>query len=176
MATYVPPNADVPVWTGATASRWLWGQLLYSNGAAAGVHTLAFYLPPTAILLDVAAIGLALWNQGTSASMLAGDAADADGFFVATDMKATELLAGEAIFFRAGTAMAGGRIGAYCANSQWAVGGGSTSGVYRTTARVITFTLTTVGTAATTGSTLCGIEYVLPSGSEPIVAGTYVAT
>jgi len=176
MATYVAPNADVPVWNGASHARWSWGRMLYSNGAAAGVHTVAIYLPAYAILLDVGIIGVALWNQGTSASLIAGDADDDNGFIVATDMKATELLAGEAVFVGAGTAMAGGRIGAYVANSQWAVGGGTTSGIYRTTARVVTFTLTTVGTAATTGETLCGIKYLAFSGSEPVVAGSYAAT
>ena len=176
MATHVPPNAEYPVWNGANYARWIGGRMLYSNGAAAGVHTVAIHVPAYSILLNVGVVGVALWNQGTSAGMVVGDADDADGFFTTIDLKATALLAGEAVLCGFGTGMAGGVIGAYIANSQWAVGGGSTSGIYRTTARVITFTNTTVGTAATTGESLCLVNYLNFSGCEPIVAGSYVAT
>lgn len=175
MATIVPPNADVPVWTGGTYARWVAGRMLYSNGAAAGVHTVAIYLPPGALLLNVGVVGVALWNQGTSAGMIVGDANVTNGFFTTIDLKATALLAGEAVFCGYGTGMAGGVIGGYVANSQWAVAS-TQSGIYTTTSRVITFTNTTVGTAATTGESICLVNYLSFSGSEPVVAGTYVAT
>ena len=176
MATHVPPNASDPVWNGANYARWVGGRMLYSNGAAAGVHTVAIHVPAYSLLLNVGVVGVALWNQGTSAGMVVGDADDADGFFTTIDLKATDLLAGEAIFMGYGTGMAGGKIGAYVANSAWAVGGGTTSGIYTAGARVVTFTNTTVGTAATTGEVLCLVNYLTFSGCEPIVAGTYVAS
>lgn len=167
--------ARTPTYIGQNSSRWIAGRMLYSNGAAAGVHTVAILIPAYSILLDVGVIGVALWNQGTSASLIAGDDNDANGFIVATDMKATDLLAGESIFIGAGTSLAGGKIGAYIASSQWTPGSGAAP-QYAAVARTVTFTLTTVGDAATTGETICLVHYLTFSGSEPIVSGTYVAS
>lgn len=160
---------------GANVAKWVGGRMYYGNGAAAGVHTVAIQVPAYSILLNVGIIGVALWNQGTSAALIAGDADDDNGFIVSTDMKATDLLAGESIWVGAGTAMAGGKIGAYVANSQWTIGSG-VAPQYNTAARVVTFTLTTVGTAATTGETICLVNYLTFSGCEPITTGTYVAS
>jgi hypothetical protein len=173
--THVPPNATIPSYTGANYARWVCGRMLFSNGAAAGIHRVAILVPAYSILLNVGVIGVALWNQGTSATLIVGDADDDNGFIVATDLKATELLAGESIWVGAGTAMAGGQIGAYVANSQWTIGSG-VAPQYNAAARVVTFKNTTVGGAATTGETLCFVNYVTFSGSEPIVTGTYVAS
>lgn len=162
-------------YVGANHARWVAGRMLYSNGAAAGVHTVAIQVPAYSILLNVGIIGVALWNQGTSADMIVGDADDDNGFIVSTDLKATDLLAGESIWVGSGTAMAGGKIGAYVANSQWTIGSG-VAPQYNSSARTITFKNTTVGTAATTGETICLVEYLTFSGSEPITTGTYVAT
>ena len=73
-----------------------------------------------------------------------------------------------------GTSIARGKIGAYVAGSQWTIGSG-VAPQYNSAARVITFTLTTVGTAATTGETICVVNFLTFSGSEPIITGTYVA-
>lgn len=168
--------AKPTVYEGFNASRWVGAKMLAANGTAAGVHKVEIEVPAGAILLNVGVIGVTLWNQGTSSTLIVGDGDDDNGFIVATDLQATDLLAGEAILVGAGTALAGGKVGAYIANSQWAVGGGSTSGIYRTTSRVITFKNTTVGTAATAGETICLVNYLTFSGSEPIVVGSYVAS
>ena len=168
------PSRFAP-YCGYNTSRYVAGRMYYGNGAAAGVHTVAIQVPAYSILLDVGIIGVALWNQGTSAGLIAGDADDDNGFIVSTDMKATDLLAGESIWVGSGTALAGGKIGAYIANSQWTIGSG-VAPQYNTASRVVTFTLTTVGTAATTGETICVVKYVTFSGSEPITTGTYVAS
>lgn len=162
-------------YVGANSSRWVAGRMLYSNGTAAGVHTVAISVPAYSILLNVGIIGVALWNQGSTAALIAGDADDDNGFIVSTDLKATDLLAGESIWTGFGTGMAGGKIGAYVANSQWTIGSG-VAPQYNTAVRTITFTNTTTGTAATTGETICLVEYLTFSGSEPIVVGTYAAT
>ena len=160
---------------GANVARYVAGKMLHTNGEAAGVHTVAIEVPAYSILLDVGIVGVALWNISVSAGLIAGDADDDNGYIVSTDLKATDLLAGESIWVSAGTAMAGGKIGAYVANSQWTIGSGAAP-QWRTAARTITFTLTTTGSAATTGETLCIVKYLTFSGCEPIVAGTYVAS
>jgi len=173
MPTFAP---NQPPYVGFIASRYVVGQFLYSNGAAAGVFTHALVIPAYSLLLDIGITSLALWNQGTSAAIVVGDADDADGFIVSTDLKATDLLQYESISIRAGTALAGGKIGAYIANSQWGKGSG-TYGQLSPAARVITATLTTVGTAATTGNVYVWAEYVPFGGAgESVQQATYVAS
>ena len=163
-------------YVGINTSRWVAGRMLYSNGEAAGVHTVAIEIPAYSFLLNVGFHAVALWDQGTSAAMVVGDGADADGFIASTDMKATDCIAGESIWIgQGGTSMAGGKVGAYIASSQWTPGSGA-SPQFSTASRVVTFTLTTVGTAATTGETYCLVEYLTFSGREPITTGTYAAT
>lgn len=161
--------AKPTVYEGSNTSRWVGGTILAANGSAAGVHTVAIEIPAKALLLDVRVQGVTLWDSST-AGMIVGDAADDNGFFTTIDLKSGgALLAGEQVSVAAGTAMAGGVIGAYVANSQFA------GGVYSTSSRVVTFTLTTTGTA-TTGETICLVNYLTFSGSEPIVSGSYVAS
>lgn len=172
MATLTPTIAP---WVGYTPSRYVWGRMLYSNGAAAGVFTLAWSFPANTVLFDIGVTSAALWNQGTSALLVCGDADDADGFIASTDCKATDLLQYESISIRSGTALAGGKIGAYIANSQWCKGSG-TYGQFSPAQRTVTFTLTTVGTAATTGDLYCWVEFLNFAGAEPISTATYVAS
>lgn len=115
------------------------------NGA--GTYTASVDLPAGATLLDIIVNGVALWAAATSAAMDVGDTADPDGFFAAINLKATDLLAGESLSF----ALAGGKAGAYIANSQ-------VSPRYSATARTITGVVTSVG-AGTTGRTRMVVLY-----------------
>ncbi len=132
-------------------------------------------LPPYCYLYDVALIGVSLWTGTSTIGAIVGDGDDDNGFFTTTNLKATDLLAGEAISVNAGTAMAGGLIGAYVANSAWAVGGGTTNARYNVTARTITCLVTAAGTA-TAGETHFLVTYTQLSGSEPLGTPTYAAT
>lgn len=162
-------------YVGANHARYSCGRMLYSNGAAAGVHTVAFQIPAYSILFDVGIIGVTLWAGGTAASLIAGDDNDDNGFIVATNLMATDLLAGQSIWIGSGTGLAGGQIGAYIANSQWTPGSGLAP-QYSASSRTVTFTNTTTGTAKTAGETLCIVKYLTFSGCEPIVTGSYVAS
>jgi hypothetical protein len=113
-------------------------QRLFTETTAAGVYTGSVSLPAGATLLDVIVDGITLWAAGTSATMTVGDAGNASGLFASVNLKATDLLAGESISFD----QAGGKAGAYIANSQ-------VSPRYSATARVISGVVTTVGTGAT---------------------------
>jgi hypothetical protein len=116
----------------------------------AGAYTASVTLPAGAHLLDILVEGVTLWDSGTSATGIVGDAADDDGYFTAVNCKATDLLAGESISF----ALAGGKAGAYIANSQ-------VSPRYSATARVITAKITTVGTS-TAGETRVSVIWAQP--------------
>lgn len=116
----------------------------------AGTYTGSVSLPAGATLHDILINGVALWTAATSATLKVGDATDDDGYYTGVNLKATDLLAGESLSF----ALAGGKAGAYIANSQ-------VSPRYSATARVISGIVTSVG-AGTAGRTRMTVVYSLP--------------
>jgi hypothetical protein len=117
----------------------------------AGTYTGSVDVPAGATILNVIVNGVALWTAGTTALMDVGDAADPNGYYAAVDLKATDLLAGESIAFES----AGGKAGAYIANSQ-------VSPRYSATARVISGVVVSVG-AGTAGRTRMSVLYTMPA-------------
>lgn len=134
----------------------------FTETTGAGVYTGSLTVPAGATIHDIVVNGVALWNPVTSATLKVGDVADDDGYFTGVDLKATDLLAGESLSF----ALAGGKAGAYIANSQ-------VSPRYSATARVISGIITTVGASGTTGRTRMTVLYSLPVTAD-IVAATKV--
>jgi hypothetical protein len=116
----------------------------------AGAYSASVVLPAGSHLLDVLVEGVTLWDSGTSATGIVGDAADDDGYFTGIDLKATDLLAGESLSF----SFAGGKAGAYIANSQ-------VSPRYSSSTRTITAKVTTVGTS-TAGETRVSVIWAQP--------------
>lgn len=133
------------------ASGLVCEEILFAENGAAGVYTGSVNIPAGATIHDIIVNGVALWGAGSSATLKVGDATDDDGFYTAVNLKATDLLAGESLSF----ALAGGKAGAYIANSQ-------VSPRYSATARVISGVVTTVGTTASTGVTRMQVVYALP--------------
>lgn len=134
-------------------------EVTFTETTGAGVYTGSVTVPAGATILDVIINGVALWNPVTSATLKVGDATDDDGYFTGVDLKATDLLAGESLSF----ALAGGKVGAYIANSQ-------VSPRYLATARVISGIITTVGASGTTGRTRMTVVYALNDRSTAIAA------
>ena len=117
--------------------------------AGPGTYTGEVDLPAGATLLDIIVNAVALWAAGTSATMDVGDT-DPNGYYAGINLKATDLLAGESISF----ALAGGKAGAYIANSQ-------VSPRYSATARTIIGTVVSEG-AGTAGRTRMLVVYAAP--------------
>lgn len=138
--------------------------VLRHGGLAAGVYTASVYIPAGSILLDILVNGVALWNNGTSATLKVGDTTDDDGYFTGVNAKATDLLAGESLSF----GLAGGKAGAYIANSQ-------VSPRYYANGTTISAIMTTVGTVPTTGETRISPIWIQPSANSRVDA-TYVAS
>lgn len=134
-----------------------------SAAGAAGVFTKSVTLPAGSVVLDVIVHAVALWNQGTSAALIVGDAADPNGYFDAVDLKATDLLAGESISLHKTGAQQGADVDIFTQTVNTAVIDDPALQHIRrrrlTTERVITAQITTVGTAATTGETLVTVVY-----------------
>jgi hypothetical protein len=131
---------------------------IVENGA--GTYNFDVLLPAGALITNVLVHNHVLWAAGTSASLEVGDftnaatpvAIDADGFFTAVDLKATDLIAREGISLFT----AGGVEGAYSAGTltHW-------EDLYKATERIIRFSVVSVG-AGTTGRTFCCVTYVCP--------------
>lgn len=121
------------------------------NGA--GTYTGSVELPAGSTLLDIIVHATALWTAATSASLDVGDT-DADGYYAAVNLKATDLLAGESLSF----SHAGGKGGAYFAGSNTHV-----TNRYSSTARTITGVVTSVG-SGTAGRTRMVVVYA-PAGT-----------
>lgn len=143
----------MPILTGGTilngpAEVYHEEALFTENGA--GTYTGSVDVPAGATILDILVSGVVLWTAATSAVMDVGDVADPNGYFAAIDLKATDLLAGESISFTA----AGGKAGAYIANSQ-------VSPRYSATARVVSGIVVSVG-AGTAGRTRMSVIYTMP--------------
>lgn len=138
--------------------------------AAAGVYTADIVIPAYCLLLDAGVHAVALWNAGTSATGIVGDATDDNGYFDAVNMKATDLLAGESINLVAH----GGKAGAYVVGT---LPTGHWESRFSTSARTLTLKITTVGTAPTTGESIFWVKWArMPEGAGGIPFGTYVAT
>jgi hypothetical protein len=124
----------------------------FTETSGAGVWTGSVAVPAGATLHDIIVNGVALWTSQTSATLKVGDVADDDGYYTAVDLKATDLLAGESLSF----ALAGGKAGAYIANSQ-------VSPRYSASARTVSGIITKVGTTGTAGRTRMTVIYSLPT-------------
>jgi hypothetical protein len=126
----------------------------------AGTYTGAVTVPADATLLDVIVSAVALWDAATSAALNVGDGDDADGFYAAVDLKATDLLAGQSLSF----SHQGGKGGAYFAGSNTHV-----APRYSATARVISGVVTSVG-AGTAGRTRMTVVYHAPATADSVTA------
>ena len=134
---------------GATA-RIVSKELTFTEDGA-GTYTGTVAVPAGATVLDVQVHAVALWAAATSASLEVGDATDADGFWTAVNLKATDLLAGEGLTF---AARGSTEAGAYLPS-------GHVLSTYSAAARTITATVVSVG-AGTTGRTRVLVIYCDP--------------
>lgn len=126
-------------------------ELTFTETAGAGTYTGSVALPAGATLLDIIVNGVALWDNAGAVTLEVGDGTDPDGYYTAVNLKATDLLAGESLSF----AQAGGKAGAYIANSQ-------VSPRYAAAARTISAVVTTASTGGTAGRTRVVVVYCLP--------------
>lgn len=126
-------------------------EVTFTETSGAGTYTGAVAVPAGATIHDIIINGVALWNNAGACTMKVGDTDD-DGYYTAIDLKATDLLAGESLSF----ALAGGKAGAYIANSQ-------VSPRYSASARTINGIITTASTGGSTGRTRMTVIFSVPT-------------
>src|SRR3990172_12612927 len=125
-------------------------EVTFTQTTGDGTYTGTIPLPAGSTIIDVQVHGIALWDGDTTSSMVVGDGGTANGFFVATDLKATDLLAGEANTIE----HQGGLGGAFIASEQRVL--------YSSGARNVIGVIKQVGTG-TTGRTRLVVLYVTPT-------------
>jgi hypothetical protein len=123
-------------------------EVTFTETSGAGTYTGSVPVPAGSSLVDILVNGVALWDNAGTITMTVGDAGNASGYYAAINLKATDLLAGESISF----AMAGGKAGAYIANSQ-------VSPRYSASARTISGVITTSSTGGSAGRTRMTVLY-----------------
>lgn len=129
-------------------------EVTYTETDGAGTYTGSVSIPAGATLIDIIVNGVALWNNAGAVTMKVGDVTDDDGYYTAVNLKATDLLAGESISF----ALAGGKAGAYIANTQ-------VSPRYSATARTISGIIISASTGGSTGRTRMVVIWTVPTTS-----------
>jgi len=155
----LPAGGDAAVISGATGHVMQSAERTFTETAGAGTYTGSVSLPAGATIHDIIINGVALWTNTGTATMKVGDTDD-DGFYIDIDLKATDLLAGESLSF----ALAGGKAGAYIANSQ-------VSPRYSASARTISGIITTSSTGGGAGRTRMTVIWSAPAAGY-IVAAT----
>ena len=126
-------------------------EITFTETGGALTYTGSVTLPAGSTILDIIVNGVALWDNSGAVTMKVGDTDD-DGFFTGVNLKATDLLAGESISFES----AGGKAGAYIANSQ-------VSPRYSATARTISGIIITASTGGSAGRTRMTVIWVEPA-------------
>ncbi len=127
-------------------------EVTFTETSGAGTYTGSVAVPAGATIIDVIVNGVALWDNAGACTLKVGDVADDDGYYTAVNLKATDLLAGESISF----ALAGGKAGAYIANSQ-------VSPRYSASSRVVSGIITTASTGGSAGRTRMVVIFALPT-------------
>jgi hypothetical protein len=127
-------------------------EVTFTETGGALTYTGSVSVPAGATIHDIIINGVALWDNAGAVTMKVGDVADDDGFYTAVNLKATDLLAGESISF----ALAGGKAGAYIANSQ-------VSPRYSASARTISGIIITASTGGSAGRTRMTVLYSKPT-------------
>jgi hypothetical protein len=142
----------------------------YFEEDGAGTYNFDVFVPAGAIIDDIGIHGEVLWAAATSASMEVGDyaavrndnsdgweistAIDADGFFTAVNLKATDLTAGQSLSFDSRGAT---EAGAYLADTatQWVER-------FSLVDRYVRFSVVSVGAGAT-GRTAVWVKLLRPA-------------
>ena len=109
-------------------------------------------LPAHSYVLDVQVHGIALWVSGDAVAIIVGEDDDADGFHASTNLKATDLLVGEANTME----HPGGKAGVYTASEQRKFYSASARNV------IAKVTVTNHATAVSAGKTRVLVMYCCP--------------
>lgn len=133
----------------AAASITLTQEVTFTETSGAGTYTGTMVLPAGSRIIDIGCDGQALWNSAGACALIVGDGVDPDGFFTTTDLKATDLLAGEINNLE----HPGGKAGAYIVAEQ--------RNLYSAAARSVIAVVTQASGTGTLGRTRVYVTYTV---------------
>jgi hypothetical protein len=155
---YTGSAADLNKSAGAAAAfatQTLTQEVTFTETSGAGTYTGTMVLPAGSRIIDIGCDGQALWNSAGACALVVGDGGSANGFFLSTNLKATDLLAGEINTIE----HPGGLAGAYIGAEQRVL--------YSATARSVIAVVTQASGTGTLGRTRV---YVVYSVAAPVAA------
>ena len=134
----------------------------FTEASAGTAYTGTIEIPAGAIIHDIAFTTTVLWN-GTSASLIIGDDDDPNGWFAATDLKATDLVVGE-VLSAADNGTWGGKEGDYLTSAgRRGIASGGNSGWYMGAATEVIFLVTPGAADGSAGRSFGWVSYSLPT-------------
>jgi hypothetical protein len=156
-ATLSSPTITAPSGSAST------GLLITKSGVLTeltgdGTYAITIAVPAGAFIHRIMVAAQALWTAATSAALTVGDTASANGYFVSTDLKATDLLVGEVLDTISSSSW-GGKEGAYLVAASGRRGPTTNNfGTYYAAGSNIIFSVAKVG-AGTAGRTAVSVTY-----------------
>lgn len=139
----------------------------FVEDATTTTYTATFPIPAGAILEDIVVLSTVLWGATGTVNLSVGDAQSATGWFIPTNLKATDLLVGERL--QASNASCwGGQNGLYLtAAGRFGQQSGNAIGGYCPAAYNVIVVINVVSPAATVGRTFAFVTYQLPPSVVP---------
>lgn len=136
----------------------------FTEDGSAAAYTGTVEIPAGAIVHDIGFVVTVLFD-GTSASLIVGDDDDPNGWFAATDLKATDLVVGEVYSIHSSENW-GGKQGAYmvaATGRKGRVTAGIDSGVYYGAASEVIFLITPGAADGSAGRAIGWVTYSVPT-------------
>ena len=157
--TGVETHTGAEVFSGSPTGVVVAKTITFTEDASSTTHTGTVEIPAGSTLLNIQCVNTVLWTGGT-ATLIVGDDDDPNGWFEATNLKATDQLVGEVLDI-SNAENWGGKNGAYLVAATGRKGRAEAaySGVYAASATEV-IGVVTVGTPATTaGRTFMTVTY-----------------
>ncbi len=150
-------------------------EVTFTETAGAGTYTGSVVLPAGSTVHDIIIHGTALWDNAGAVTLKVGDAADDDAYYTAVNLKATDLLAGEALSFDSPGGKQGVDIiqtmveGVPNTTASWQI-----RRRYLSTERTISGVITTAGAGGSAGRTRMIVVWSAPASVRSVKAATKV--
>lgn len=139
--------------------------LSFTEVGTSTTYTGTIEIPAGAFLNNIQIVNTVLWDDTGAVSMIVGDDDDPNGWFEATDMKATALVVGE-VFDITNAENWGGEQGAYmvaASGRKGRVTSGVDSGPYYGAASEVIVVITAANGDGSAGRTFVNVTYSIPA-------------
>lgn len=170
--TITGPTMSNPVITGDATSGFIVSKTVaFVEDAVSTTSTGTIVIPAGATLIDIIVTSTVLWTKA-SARFTCGDAQAATGWFVSTNLNATDLLVGERLSAAGGVQAWGGLNGAYLVSATGRFGQATATiaGPYYASAGSVIGVCTVTPGAGAAGRTFMTVIYSVGQVVAPVLA------